>query len=171
MESKVALEVGMNKWKPFLTLRRIVCLHTAVETDEEIVEVHAESKPIGCCYLFVEFVETEFSSRLVFVVADCPDVAGIDIGCQFEHPKQFCPVFQVHVQTNVTTLFHEGVHGVVAVETARTERADRPTAHAVGTSGIEPLFKRENRGVAVRNAGSGSNVEYKGVAAVEGVVI
>ena len=78
MQSIVALEVGMHKRPSLLVERGVVGFHTAVETQQEVVEVQTETDAVGGGDFLVERVEFEHASWLVLVAAYCPDVAGVD---------------------------------------------------------------------------------------------
>lgn len=94
----VAVPGGVDQGPWFLIAGRVVGLHAEVEPEEEIGEVEPQSGAVGEGELLVEFVEAEQSPRLCFIVADCPDVAGVDEQRPFEHPKKFRPVFNAEFQ-------------------------------------------------------------------------
>ena len=57
---------------------RIDGFHTSIKSDDEVVQVETESQSVCYRQLLVEAVETEGPLLLSFVLADVPDVAGID---------------------------------------------------------------------------------------------
>ena len=59
---------------------RVDGLHTAVEADDEVVQVEAEPQTVGHRDLFVETVKLEESPLLVGIVARVPAVARVDEG-------------------------------------------------------------------------------------------
>lgn len=87
VEGGVALPVGVDERPWNLSLGRVVGFHAQVESQKKIVEVKAQSKTIGGRNLLIEFIELEHSSRLVGIVADGPDVAGVDKCTEFEYPE------------------------------------------------------------------------------------
>ena len=80
VEREVAPEVGVDEGIVFLAVPvgRIDGFHAGIEAQDEVVEVETQAQSVGDGNLLVEAVETEGSSRLLFVVADGPDVAGVD---------------------------------------------------------------------------------------------
>ena len=89
MELTVALEGGMYEWPMLLSASWIVSLDAHVDTNEEIVEVKTQTQAIGCRQLLVEAVEAKHTARLVFVVANGPNVAHVDKRRKFDYPEQF----------------------------------------------------------------------------------
>ena len=167
MEFAVALKVGAKQWPVFLSGSGVVCLHTHIETHEEIGKIHAKSQSIGKGDLLVEFVEAEHPTRLVGIVADSPNVAGIHESGAFEHPEEFGAKFQVGIESDIATLVDETVLRISCGKATRSERAHAPPSHAVGATGVEPLFERHHRGVAVGHCHPCSHVHRNGGAVVE----
>ena len=87
MEREITAKVGMNERDALLSLSRIECFHAAVEAKQEVVEIEPEPYAVGRSYLLIEFIEFKFAAGLVFVVADGPNVSGIDESGKFENPK------------------------------------------------------------------------------------
>ena len=78
MEGKVARQIWMCDRESLVAVARVDSLYAAVESYDEIVEVETQSKTIRSRNLLVELVKPEFTARLVVVLADSPDVSGID---------------------------------------------------------------------------------------------
>ena len=50
-----------------LSAGRIVSLHTHIHADKEILEVQADARTISRCYLLIELVELEHTTRLILI--------------------------------------------------------------------------------------------------------
>ena len=99
MEGEIALEFGMDDGEMLALgcVGRIDGLHTAIETENEIIQVEANAKAIGNGYLAVEIVKAEDTIGLVGIVANVPNVARIheDGTCKF--PEEARAVFYAEV--------------------------------------------------------------------------
>ena len=120
VEGEVALEVGMDDGE-MLTLggvRGIDGLHTAVETEDEIVKVEADAQAIGHCDLAIEIVDAEDAVGLVGIVANVPYVARIyeDSACKL--PEKARAVFHAQVKADVSRLVDEVDASVRSLVTA-----------------------------------------------------
>ncbi len=54
VEGVVATPSGMDQWPRFSVHCRIVGLHSEVEPDKEVVEVHSESDAVAGCEFLIE---------------------------------------------------------------------------------------------------------------------
>lgn len=108
MECKVSAEIRVNdRIFPLVAVCRIDGFHSSVESDNEKVKIHAEAYSVAYGNLFVELIKSERTAWLVFIVADSPDVAGIDEEGSIELPKEEGSVFKVEVKLDVTRLVNE----------------------------------------------------------------
>ena len=108
MEGEVSVEVGVGDGELFLAFEgRIHCFHARIEAHDEEVGVHAESHSVAGSNLFPEGVELKFSSWLVVVAADGPDVAGVDEGGSAQFPEEFGSIFDAEVELYVARLIEE----------------------------------------------------------------
>ena len=80
-------------------------------------------------------------------------------------------ILQVQVELDVTGMVHIIQTVSVATVTARSQRADAPSTHTVGTSGEIELFKRKTLGVSVRHGHSHSHMEHQGITVVNHKVL
>ena len=87
MHCCVSVPVEMENWPSLLPLGRIVGFDAEIKAQKEIIEVHAQAKPVGACYLFPEGVEVEHASWLIFVTVDGPYVASINECAPLKHPE------------------------------------------------------------------------------------
>ena len=107
-------------------------LHAAVEAYDEVAEVQAQSQSVGCSQLLVERVESELTARLFFVVAQGPDIAGIDKQSTIKFPEERCAQFCIQIQFHVARLVDEINLSVGASETTWSQLAHAPSTYAVG---------------------------------------
>ena len=95
MECEVAAKVWMyERVVVSACICRVDSLHASVETQHEEVECHTKSNAITCGYLLVEFSKLEHTSRLVGVVADGPDVSGVNKQRAGKFPEEESAVFE-----------------------------------------------------------------------------
>lgn len=168
VEGKVAAEVGVHQRIAVAPLAgRVYGLHACVEAQDEEVEVEADADAVGHGYLTIETVEAELPAQLVHVVAECPDVAGIDIDCSLQFPEELGAVFDVDVELDVARLEHEVDVAAIRLVAARPEAAHRPAAHAVGTAREVAFLERQYLGVAVGICHPEAEVEDESVALVD----
>ena len=113
---------------------RVDGFHAQVEAQDEILEVEAHASPIAHRQLLEEMGDAELSSRLVGIVAQGPDVAGIDEQGPAELPEELCAVFGIQVNLHVARLVDEVDASVLLLVLAGSERAHAPSAHAVGSA-------------------------------------
>ena len=142
VEGGVSLEVGVDEGPFFLVSSWVMGFHTHVETKQEVVEVESDTDAIGCGELLIELAELELSAGLVLVVANGPDVTGIDKGSHLYDPEEFCPEFDVGIESDVTALVDESGLRILGVVAARPQCSDAPASDAVGTAGIESFLER-----------------------------
>ena len=87
-------------------------LHTHIQSQQEVGEVHSYAESVAEGYLLVEFVELKHTAGLVFIFSYGPDVSGIDKCAEFEHPEEFGAILQIEVEANIAALIDEAVDGV-----------------------------------------------------------
>jgi len=125
MEGEVAAEDGMGDGVVTSTVvGGVDGFHACIEADDEEVEVHTEAESVGDGYLAVEAVEAECSAWLVGIVADGPDVTGIDEEGSVELPEEVGAVFDAEVELEVARLVDEVDTTVGTIVGTRSERAD-----------------------------------------------
>ena len=78
VEGVVASPVGMNDRPGFFTEGRVMGFHAEVEPEQEIIEIKTNAGTISGGYLFIKRIKLENSSGLAGIIADCPDIPGID---------------------------------------------------------------------------------------------
>ena len=146
MEGEVALELGMDygEMSVVVGIGWMYGFHAAIESKDEVVEVKAQSKTIGDGYLLPKFFEAELTSRLLFIVANCPNITRIDKGCTVNLPKEMCSVLCIQVKLDVTCLIDEVDTSVIPLECARPKFSNTPTTDTVGTAAEISLFVRQN---------------------------
>ena len=124
--------------------------HAGIEAKDEEVEVHTETESVGYGYLAIEVVETEGASRLVGIVANGPDVAGIDEEGTVELPEEEGSVFDAEVELQVTRLVDEVDTAIGSVVGTWSQRAYRPSSYAVGSSCEIAFLERQDVGITIR---------------------
>ena len=127
VEREVALEVGMDNGIVVarIGVGRVDGLHTCIKAHDK--EVGTKAHTVSHGYLSPEGVEVELSARLVCIVADGPDVAGIEEDGSIEFPEHVGAVLHVHVEFHISRLVDEVDASVCALERARTKTAHRPS--------------------------------------------
>ena len=150
VQREVALEAGINDGEVLLGggVGRIYCLHAAVETQDEVVEVETNAQTVGNGQLPPEGIEAELPARLFRIFADGPNVAGIDKCGSVNLPEYVGTIFQIQVQLHVARLVDKVDAPVLALERTGAETAHRPAAHAVGTATEVTFLVRQNGAVA-----------------------
>ena len=80
MEGEIAFEawIGNGIVPAVVFVGGMDGFHTAVEPQDEIVEIQAQAQSVGDGYLAPELIELELTAWLVLVFAKRPDIAGID---------------------------------------------------------------------------------------------
>ena len=151
-------------------LRRVVKPRANIKTDKEEREVKSQSQSVGARELLIELGEVELSALLCLIAVYGPDIAGIDERRSLEYPEEFETVLEVEVQLYVAGLVEVGASACGLVD-ARSERADRPSAHAVGSAGVEALLERHDVGIAVRIGQSHAYVVNERVLVVDHLVV
>jgi len=171
MEGMVTTPFRMDERPRLRSPRRIMGLHTHVETEQEVSEVESKTETVGSGYLFIERIEMEHSSGLIGIIVDRPDIAGVDKESEFKQPKEPGSIFHRKVETYVAALVDEVAHGVGAGEGSGAERAHIPSADTVGAPTVEAFLKRKDRGVAVGYSDAETDVAGKEITVVEIVEI
>ena len=169
MPGKIALEVGMDNR---IALRaagvgRVDSLHAYIEADDDEAHVEAHAGSIGYSNLAPEVVGEELPARLVVVVVDGPDVAGIDKEGAVEFPEEVGTILNAAEEAYVARLV-DVVDGAVASDVAAwAETAQRPSAHVVGASGIVTFLEGEHTGIPVGESDTCREVGHEAAASVE----
>lgn len=154
----------------FLTLSGIMGFHSHVETEQEIIEVHAQANAVSSGQFLIERLETEKSSRLVRIILYSPNIARVYEDRPLEHPEELVAVFQIEYKRYVTALVYEIAYRIPGIIRSGAEGTHAPSTHTVGSSRIEPLLKRHHGGVAVRPCQAESSMERDGVSIRETMV-
>ena len=116
MELAVALEYGFKHGPVFLTTGGIVGLHTHIDAHQEVLEVKTDTEAVGRGNLLIEFIELECAARLVLlIIPDGPDIACIDKQAQLDNPEELCPILQIDIKADITTLVEEVGQAIVDV--------------------------------------------------------
>ena len=72
---------------PSATFLRVIGFHTGIETDQEEIEIEAETSSIRDGNLFVETGKIEVTVRTALILMESPDITGINKGRHLEFPK------------------------------------------------------------------------------------
>ena len=118
-----------------------------VESQNEEVEVVAQSETCSQCYLLGEVLQTEariledvVCGIVIVVLIEIPYVTGIEEDSTVEAAKQLAAILQVAHQFDVAILQEVGVGFVVySWEGARSYGTDSEGSDTVGTTHIEHL--------------------------------
>ena len=97
---EVALEFGMDDGivVAAVLMGRVDGFHGTIEAKDEIAEIQAHAQSVGHGYLAPKGVEAELSARLFLVVAQRPDITGIDESGAIEFPEQMCAPLGAEVE-------------------------------------------------------------------------
>ena len=89
MEGEISFEVGMNDWimASSVLVGWVDGLHTGVEAKKEVAEVESYAQAIGYCNLLPTGIKTELTTWLLLIVADGPNVTGIDEESSIKLPE------------------------------------------------------------------------------------
>ena len=68
-------------------IRRIDGFHTAIQTQDKIIEIQTKAKAIRDSNLLIELIKLKLSSWLIGIVAQGPNISSIYESCAFEFPK------------------------------------------------------------------------------------
>ena len=100
MEAEVAFEVGMDDGKMALGIPkcRMHSLHAAVQTKNEVIEIETQTQSVCYGYLAPEGVNLELATGLFGVLAQGPDVSGINKGRAVDFPEKMGTVFCTKVK-------------------------------------------------------------------------
>ena len=101
---------------------RIDGFHTAVETENEEVQVETKAQAVRHSNLFIEFIKLKHTAGLVGIAADGPDVAGVHKDSSLKFPEQLAAVFHTGIQFDVTRLVEQVLR---SRETTRSQVTDR----------------------------------------------
>ena len=123
---------------------RIDGFHGAVEAEDEVAEIQAEAHSVGCGYLFPEAVQAELATGLFVVLAESPDVAGIDEEASVQLPEEVRSPLGAEVQLQVACLANKVYASIRPAEASRSEASDAPAANAVGTTREVTFFVGQN---------------------------
>ena len=136
VERKVAAEVRVEDGVMLVIalIGRIDGLHSAIKTENEVIEVESQAKSIRISYLLVELIPLELSAWLVGIVAERPDVSGINERRAVELPKEMGTKLNVEVELHVARLIDEVNAPVGASELSRAELPHAPSSHRVGSA-------------------------------------
>lgn len=169
MEGGVAIEIGIKQGIVVATVvvSRIDGLHTEVQTNDKIGKIEAHAQTIGHRNLLVEGVKTKLSTRLLVIVAKCPDVTSIDERRSIQFPEKMRTILEVHVQLYVARLVDKVDATVRATEFARTEATHAPTTHAICATAEIAFLERQNRAIAIGQRHAESKMQGYGVALVD----
>ena len=107
MEGKIAAEIGMDNRITLCPLGGIDRLHTSIETQHEKVQIEAQPQSVCHRNLLIELVKAELTSGLVLVIAQRPDVSGIDKHRAPELPEQAGAIFDAGIELDVACLIQE----------------------------------------------------------------
>lgn len=170
MERKVAFETRIHNWVMItgIFVGWVDGFHAHVEPKDEIVEIEPHAQSVCHSQLFVELVEFKLSSRLVFIIPDRPDVAGIHEEGAIEFPEEMGAVLHVEVEFHVSCLVDEVDGSVIPLERARSETSDTPSSDGVGSTRKIPFLERQHGTVAIGICQSESCVHHQRVSVVEG---
>ena len=152
MEGEVALELRMRDGEmPVLVgIGGMDGFHAGVEPKDEVVEVEAKAEAIRDGNLPPELVEAELAAGLVVIVANSPDVAGIDEEGTIEFPEEEGTILHAEIELDVSTLVQEVDLSVCSLVGTWTERTHCPSTHGVRTSREVSFFEWQLIGIAVR---------------------
>ena len=169
MELEIATETRIDEGVVLVgvAIGGVDSLHTHVETQDEIVEVQAQTQSVGHGDLLVELVESELSTGLLSIVTQRPDVTCIDECSTIELPEQERTIFQVEVYLHVTRLIDEVNASVGASEATWSESAHTPSAHAVGTSREVAFLERQHLTITIWPGNADVGVSHQLVVLVE----
>ncbi len=161
MDGKVALETRMDDGEMVASVGvgRVDGLHARIEAEDEIVEVETDAQPVGHGYLTPELIEAELPTGLVGIVAEGPDVAGIDKGGTIDFPEQMGSILDVHVELDVARLVDEVDAPVGTLEGAWAQASDRPPPDAVGPAAEVALLVGQDAAVAVGHGHAQAEVD------------
>ena len=140
---------------------RIHSLHAHVETQNKIVEVQADAQSIAHSQLLVEVIKMKLSARTHLILAYRPHITCIYKQGAAEFPEQLRPVFRVQVQLHVTRLVNEVDASVLLLIFSWSQRAHRPSSHAVGATREVSFLERQYSRVAVGIGHAQSHVQHQ----------
>ena len=118
---KVALEVGVGNSPFYCIIGRVVGFHTKVGSNYHKVEVEAQTKTVGQCYLLVESIEAEGTTGLSFIVVYSPYITGVDKDCRLDFPEQLGAILNAEVEAYIATLVYKAVVVVVTIVATRAQ--------------------------------------------------
>ena len=143
-------------------------LHAEVEAQDKVVEIQSETKSVGHSQFAEETMEAELPALLVGIIAQGPDVSGINEGCTVEFPEEERAVFEVQVDFHVARLVDEVDASAGAPEATRPQFAHAPATHRVGTTREIAFLERQNRTVAIGIGNAEISMGHELVVLVEG---
>ena len=151
MEAKVTIEFGMDDGEMAFGILecRMYSLHASVKSENEVIEIETQTQSVCYGYLAPEGVNLELAAGLFSVLAQGPDVSGINKGRAVDFPEQMGAVFGIEVELKVTRLIDEIYSAIAAIETSGTKSTHAPSTDTVGTTAEISLFIWKNGAVAI----------------------
>ena len=122
MEGEIPLEVGVdNRKMPLAVLvSRMDSLHTTVQTQDEIIEVQADTQSVRHGYLTPERIKAELTARLLSIITQSPDITRIYKDRPVKLPEKMGTVLNIHIQFQVTGLIDKVNFAVITQERTRS---------------------------------------------------
>ena len=169
MKCKIPFQIRMPQGIMLVPvgISRIDGLHASVEAEDEIIEVQPQAETVCNSHLLIEVFETELSSRLFRITAQCPDVPGIHEGGTIQFPEQMRAILCIQVQLHVARLVDEVYPAVHATELARPEFPHAPAPDRVGSAGKIAFLEGEDGTVPVREGDTDAAMQCQCVAVIE----
>ena len=166
VEGEVAREVGAENgiMQRARGNSRVDGFHTAVESNDEVVEIQAQAQTVGDGQFAPKGVEAELSAVGAELSVSGPHVAGIDEGRAFKFPEEGAPIFHREVDFQIARLVDEVDFTVFLHVPTGAELAHVPTAHRIGTAGEIALFVGDDSRVAEGNGDAYGGVPCQRIA-------
>ena len=151
VEAEVTVEFGMDDGEMAFGILEcwMYSFHTTIESEDEVVEIEAQTQSIGYCYLAPKTVNLELAAWLLGILAQSPDVTGINKCRSVDFPEQMGTVFGIEVEFEVTRLIDEIYSAIASIETSGTKSTHAPSTHTVGSTAKISLFIWKNGAVAI----------------------
>lgn len=106
-------------------MNRIDSLEPPVQTNNEEIQIHAQTYAITYGYLLVKLIKFKLSTRLFFVVAQSPDITDIYKSSSTEFPEEARAVLNVCIEFDITRLIQK-VSALTSVAPGPNSRTDQP---------------------------------------------